>query len=184
MSLLSSPGRWLAAAASASVLLGSPAAAQSPGIPDSIRTLLQEYQEVQARIETVQDRALEANPELQTRQQEIEEAMTRAMVAHDPSIVAKMQRLQELAGELEAAEAGGDTAAAARLLAEGRQIRLEIEAAQAAALEEDTIARQVAAFEDDLVDRMREIEPEIDRLFQRFDALAARIRAATPGPGG
>lgn len=172
----------------AAVLLGAPALAQElptppqQELPDSVQRLLEEFREAEERFNLLQDRAMQENPELQERQEELGEMVREAVVEINPEAQAQMERLEALEGEFMTAQQRGDGEAVQALIQEAQQLQSAIESAQAQAFEKDEIREAVDTFQADLMVAMTELDPEAESMLERLQDLADRIMAQqTPG---
>lgn len=151
-------------------------------IPPEAQELIGELQQLQTRLQPIQQEALQ-DPEIQAAQQALGAEIQEAMAEADPSTPEKMQRLQELMVQAQAAQAEQDAAAMNEIVTEARALEQELQAAQAAAIESPELAPRVEAFEDRLLERMVEVDPEAESLLDRVQELNARLAAAL-GQGG
>ena len=172
----------------AAVLLGTPVLAQElptppqQELPDSVQRLLEEFREAEERFNLLQDRAMQENPELQERQEELGDMVREAVVEINPEAQAQMERLDALEGEFMAAQQRGDGEAVQALIQEAQQLQGAIESAQAQAFDRDEIREAVDTFQADLMVAMTELDPEAENMLERLQDLADRIMAQqTPG---
>ena len=172
----------------AAVLLSAPVLAQElptppqQELPDSVQRLLEEFREAEERFNLLQDRAMQENPELQERQEELGDMVREAVVEINPEAQAQMERLDALEGEFMAAQQRGDGEAVQALIQEAQQLQSAIESAQAQAFDRDEIREAVDTFQADLMVAMTELDPEAENMLERLQDLADRIMAQqTPG---
>lgn len=176
-------------ALAAALLVGAPALAQEPPVPpqqqlpDSVQEMLQEFQETQERFTQLQNRAIQENPGLQEKQEELNVMVREAVVDINPEAQAQMERLETLEGEFMAAQQRGDGEAVQALILEAQQLQGALESAQAQALERDDIQEAVDIFQADLMVAMTELDPEAEGILERLQDLAERISAQMPGQG-
>jgi hypothetical protein len=145
--------------------------------PAEIQEWITEMQQIQARLEPVQDQALQ-DSELQLEQQQIGEAVRGAMVAANPAVAAQLERMEALLEEARAAQAAADTDRIVALTAEAQELQTQLAEAQAEALQQPEIEARVEAFQKNLQERMVQIDPESRALLDRLQELDRRVRAA------
>jgi hypothetical protein len=168
-----------AAFAAAVLLLPVTAFAQSTAEqpPAEVQEWITEMQQIQARLEPVQDQALQ-DSELQQEQQQVGEAVRGAMVAANPAVAGQLERMEAILEEARAAQAASDADRIVALTAEARELQAELAQAQADALQQPDIEARVAAFQKNLHERMVQIDPESRALLDRLQELERRVRAA------
>lgn len=143
-------------------------------LPPEAQELIVELQQLQVKLQPIQQEAMQ-DPEIQAAQQALGVEIQAAMVEVDPQTPERIERLQELMGEAQAAQAAQDEAAMAQLVAEGRELEQQLQATQAAAIQDPEIAPRVEAFEARLLERMLEVDPEAGSLIERAKELDARL---------
>jgi len=167
--------------ASAPALAQEPPAPPQQELPDSVQELLQEFQDTQERFNQLQNRAIQENPDLQERQEEIGVMVREAVAEIDPEAEARVERLEALEGEFMAAQERGDGEAVQALIMEAQEIQSAIESAQAQAFERDDIQEAIETFQADLMVAMSELDPEAEGMLARLQDLADQITAQMPG---
>lgn len=169
--------------AAAAALAGQQNGAFDPAqVPPEAQELLVELQQLQARLQPIHQEALR-HPELQAARAELTAKIGAAMTEADPSTPERMARLQTLIDRGKAAEAAQDEAALNEIAAEAREIEQRLQAAQLAAIQRPDIAPGIEAFQEKLMERMLEVDPEAAALIERARELDARL-AAVLGQGG
>ncbi len=171
----------IATAVGALLLAAAPAAArtqQAPQIPDSVRQMLMELQQVRQELATIQEQTIEANAELRTEREAAQETVEAAMIEAHPGIEKTIGRLEALGDELQQARAQKDTARMREILLEGQRMQREIQSAQAEAMQRQDVARKIETYQDDLLEAMKAQDPRTDELLARMENLAERIQAA------
>lgn len=169
-------------AALALVIAPAAAQAQQPGgldpsqLPPEAQQAIVELQQLQAQLQPIQAEAM-ADPEIQSEQQELGTQIQTAMAEADPSVPQHMARLQELASDAEAAQAGDDQARMSEILQEAQVIETQLQQAQQQALQRPEIAPRVEAFQQKLEERMLEVDPNAGALIERMDELQTQLMA-------
>lgn len=178
------PTRILSAAAGLLVVaLCAPAtlsAQQQQQLPPEVQEWAIELQELQSQLQPLQEQALQ-EPEIQAEQASVVEALFETMVASNPETAQRIERLEGLMQEAQAAQEAGDAERIAQLSAEAAELQPQIQAAQAEALSHPDVQPRVAAFQQKLNARVVEIDPAAEQVIERIAELDARIAAAMQG---
>lgn len=160
-----------------------PTMPQQPQIPDSVRELMTEFQQIQRTLDSVQTEAVQANPELQAQQRELQETVEETMIEMHPELEPRMDRVETLQGEIQQAQQAQDRQAVQELVTEARQIQQEIQSAQGEAMQREDVSQAIETFRDNLVAAMSEVDPQVEEKLDRLDELSERIRAIQMGDG-
>lgn len=190
-SLSSAAATGLRSGVFAAMLLGAaaiPALAQQTmppqqEIPDSIQELMDEFRQAEERFNQIQSQAMEDNPELQERQEEIGEMVNEAILEIDPEAEERMARLGEIEQEAMAAQQQEDMGQFQALVMEAQEIQQRLQMAQAEALERDEIRVAIETFQEDVLEAMMEIDPASEELLERLQELAEQLSGGIPGEG-
>ena len=178
------PTRILSAAAGLLVVaLCAPAtlsAQQQQQLPPEVQEWAIELQELQSQLQPLQEQALQ-EPEIQAEQASVVEALFETMVASNPETAQRIERLEGLMQEAQAAQEAGDAERIAQLSAEAAELQPQIQAAQAEALSHPDVQPRVAAFQQKLNARVVEIDPAAEQVIELLAELDARIAAAMQG---
>ncbi len=159
----------LAAAPAALSAQGTPAAPQ-PQAPAQA-----EMQQIQARLQQIQARALQ-DAALKAAQDSIGTEMTATMERLDPTFRAQAARAEALKAEVTAAQAAKDNAKLNQLAAEATQLQQGFASARQRAMQDAAMAARIKSFQERIVAKMAELEPETQTLLTRLQEL----RAAAP----
>lgn len=152
-----------------------------PEVPDTVRVLYGEIQELQQRLESIQMEAFEQHPALDTQRQEVEQFVTDAMVGADPDVEEQMERLPRLQQELVAAQQAQDTAKLREVVMEGRQIQGELTRIRDATMQQEDVQERVNAFRESLLVAMREVDPATDQVVGRIEEMARKLQELQGG---
>lgn len=165
------------ALAAAALLTHAPAHAQTQTqqLPDSIRELVEEFQQKQARLQEVQVRALEGSEELQQEQAELGEKVEAAMAEIDPGYEQRIERLEEIRVEAQEAQAGEDQEAISSLVTEAQELQARIVETRDQALEREAIQTDISDFQEKLLEEMIRLDPEVETVVERLEELAERL---------
>lgn len=144
--------------------------------PQEVQELLQEAQQIQQQLAPVQQQAL-ADEEVQAGQQRAADAVRAAMIAADPTMETKLDRLEAIMAEAQQAQMTGDQETIVALTQEAQQLQPELAEAQAVALEKPEVESEIAAFQKQLRDKMAEIDPDARPLLDRLAQLEERLEA-------
>lgn len=172
----------LAAAFLALLVIAVPLRAQEPPVvppqqelPDSVQALVAEYQQKQERLQTLQMRALEGNPELQLRQGEVRGRIEAAIHEVDPEAVDNIERLQALEMQAMAAQQAQDMARLEAVIEEAQGIQARLQAAQVQALERPDVQEEIETFQEEMMAEMVKLDPEAPALLAEIEALQERL---------
>lgn len=176
-------GLALALATLAAPLQAQQAPPATPEIPDSIQTLVQEFQALRTHLGQVQDSALEATPALQEAQAEIQELIEEKMIQERPSLEADMERLEALRSEATNAQQAQNQARLQEIMQEGTQLRNELAEAQSAAMQQQEVQERVESFEEKMRVAMSDIDADIEEALARMEEVASRLQAFQNGGG-
>lgn len=143
-------------------------------LPPEAQALIAEMQELQSELQPIQQEAMQ-DPEIQAAQRDLGARIQTAMVEADPATPARLERLEELMAEAQAARAAQDQAAMTEIVTEARGLEQQLQAAQAAVIQSPEIAPQVEAFEARLLERMTEIDPDAGAMIERARELDAKL---------
>lgn len=145
---------------------------QQPEMDPETMARIQEIQQIQARLEPIQQEALE-DPALAGQLEAIQERVETVMRAENSDLFARMDRLQE---EIAEAQAGGDPEQMQELMMRAQGLQQEAQAAQAAVMQRPEIRGPVQEFEAAHRARMTEIDPEAGELLDRFELLVSQLQ--------
>lgn len=167
----------------ATVLTPMAASAQQPTQPSpQVQEWLAEINQLQQELAPLHEQAMQ-DPALQQEQEEVSTAVREAMVAADPVNGERLDRLEQLETEAQAARASGDSAKVVALASEAQELVPELQAAQEEATQQPEIDARVKQFEDNLVTKMVEMEPSAQAKVDRLDELNELVSEAL-GRGG
>lgn len=167
--------------------LGAPAAGQTPTpapqpqgqqpqIPDSVRTMIQEFQQLQQRLNSLQQQALQQNEELQAEQEALQETVEDAMVQVDSSVEESMTRMEELRTEMQEAREAENQQQMMALSQEAGQLRGRLQSAQSAVMQRPAVQEEIQSFQDNLLDEMIAINPEAEDLVDELETLSQQLQ--------
>jgi gas vesicle protein len=178
--------RGIIGAGAALLLVSAPLAAQQPmppqqqQIPDSVQQMMAEFQEIQERMEALQDQAIAANESLQEQQASIQEQIESAIRAIEPDMDELMERMRAMEAEAQAAQEAQDMERLQEIMNEAQMVNGRLEQAQNQAFQQDEIQEAIQGFQEDLMAEMTEIDPEAEQMLERMEDLAQRLNAAMP----
>jgi predicted nuclease with TOPRIM domain len=157
---------------------GSPGASVDPNSPED---LMAEYQQVQERLGRLQAQAIQENEELEARRTQVDGLVTAAMSEINPESEAQIERLSVLSDEMMVAQQAQDSARLQEIMTEAMSIRAELGAAQAAAVGRADVQMEIQSFEEDLMARVVEIDPDAPGLLARLEELTEVLSLGDPG---
>jgi hypothetical protein len=109
---------------------------------------------------------------------ELQEATESAMLALDPEIPQHRAVLDSLQGELQAANQTGDQDKVQAILTQGNALQAKLEQTRSQAMQQDSVFAKMSAFQERVVERMTELDPEAPELIDRATTIANQIRAS------
>lgn len=158
------------------LLFGGPfALAQSSAIPENPAAIEQELRTLQARLTAVREEAMAENPQLQRRQEALQDQVMSRM--RDEGVFPRRQirQIQQMARDLSAGDLAEDEQQA--LMAEYQAARDALLAARRIALEDHRIVASQRAFDDELMDAMVAVDPQASEMAVRFERLREALSA-------
>lgn len=157
------------------------ASAQEPTQPTQptpeVQEWIAEMQQLETELRPLHEQAMQ-DAALQQEREEVSAVVREAMIAADPANGDRLDRLDELMVEAQAAQAAGDTAKIAALTSEAQQLGPQVQAAHVDALETPEVDARVQAFEDKLFAKMVEMDPSAQARIDRLTELNERVRQA------
>ena len=156
--------------------------AQQAQPPEEIQKLLQEAAQIQQQLVPVQQQAL-GDEAVQQGQQRAADAIRGAMIEADPSLEAKLDRVEAIMVEAQQAQSTGDQQAIAALTQEIQQLQPGLQAAQTKALEKPEVQTEVEAFEKQLKAKMVELDPQSKALLDRLGQIEVELERAAARQG-
>jgi chromosome segregation ATPase len=166
-------------------LMCAPLAAQEmpqQQLPPEIQEMLEEFEEKREQVIELREAALEQNAELREREEAIGDQIEGAMRAVEPELDDLVQRMEALEREFQSAQQAQDMERLQSIMTQAQELDGRLQQAQAQALERDEVQGAIAAFEDDLMSAMKEIDPEAEEILERVQELAERLSAAQGPP--
>ncbi len=161
----------LAAAPAALAAQGTPAAPQqAPAAPQQQAPAQTEMQQIQSRLQEIQARALQ-DPTLKAAQDSIGTEMTATMERLDPTFKAQAARAEALKAEVAAAQTAKDNAKLNQLAAEATQLQQGFATARQRAIQDPAMAARIKSFQERIVAKMTEVEPQTQTLLARLQEL-------------
>jgi hypothetical protein len=157
-------------------------AQDASAVPAEVQEWIAELQQVEAQLQPLQAKALEAE-DLKEEQAQVVKALVDQMVAADPENEARIARMEAILAEAATAQEAGDTAKIAALTTEASTLQPQIQAAQAEALAHPNVEPRIAAFQENLNKRIVAIDPDAKALIDRVAELQKRVNAAMGGRG-
>ncbi|HWV57662.1 MAG TPA: hypothetical protein VNZ57_09445 [Longimicrobiales bacterium] len=164
----------LSCAATAAVLGYSPVVSAQATSADG--AVVAELQRIQEQLAAIERRAVTETPVLQQRHRELEERVIAAMTAVDPSTPANIARLQAMPAEVASAEQQNDQSRLQELAGEAHSLREKLNRAQQAAFENEDVASAVATYQNEVLQRMVELEPQTEQLLARARDLIRTLQ--------
>ncbi|MDN3517919.1 hypothetical protein QWY84_09875 [Aquisalimonas lutea] len=146
-------------------------------------------QQIQQRLAEAQQKALDENPGLQSQREELEELVIQKMEeeGYDPN--ANMETLENAQSQIQNEDLSNEERQ--QMLQDARQAQQQLQEAQQAAMQDEEVVEAQEAFQNDLMEAMREQDPETDQLIEEFRSIQQEMRGrmgqgqgGAPGQGG
>jgi hypothetical protein len=144
--------------------------AQESAAPATAQEAQDETAQIQARLQQIQQRALQ-EPELQQAQQELGQELVTTMGRVSPDFAAHSARAEAMTAEIAAAQEAGDNERLHELAAESERLQAAFGEARAQAMQDEGFQTRMQEFQQRIVARMTEIEPETETLLARLNEL-------------
>jgi hypothetical protein len=144
--------------------------APQAGARESVINWYGELQSISAHMQRVHDRALQ-DPALRQARDRLMSSIQQAMDRADPELPRLFTRAGQIAGEMDAARARSDVARFQALEHESAQIQARFMRVRGTVLRQPEIARQARVYEEQLRQRMIQIEPLTENLLSRSREL-------------
>lgn len=141
-----------------------------------------ELQQIQQRLAEVQQQALEDNPGLEAQRDELEELVIRKMeeAGYDPD--SSMETLENVQGQIQDESLSDEERQ--QMLQEAQQAQQDLQEAQQVAMQDDEVVEAQQAFQDDLMNAMRDIEPDTDEMIEDFQRIQEEMQGGMGGGQG
>ena len=146
------------------------AAQEAPAAPQQQTPAQAEMQQIQARLQQIQQRVLQ-EPAFQAAQDSVGTEMTATMERLDPTYRAQVARAEALKAEVTAAQTAKDNAKLNQLAAEATQLQQGFAAARQRAVQDPAMAARIKTFQERIVARMTEVDPQTQTLLARLQEL-------------
>lgn len=156
-----------------------PPAAVIPGTPAELRA---EYAALQQGLSRLQQQALQDSA-VAKQLAALEEEVNRRMTAADPTVPGKIDRLDHIQAEVNAAQAAGDSEKIQALVQEGTNLQLELRQLRGQTLADEEMEPRMEAVRTAVLAKMTELDPDAQKNMDRANAISAQLRADAP-PGG
>jgi len=153
---------------------GTPApapAAPAPAAPQA------EIQQIQTRLHDLQVRVL-AEPAFKAAQDSVGDALTATMQRLDPNYQTAAARATALRQEVAAAQAAKDNAKLTQLATEAGQLQQTFATDRERAMQDPQMQTTIKAFQQRIVTRMNEMDPQTQQLLARLQELTAKSAPA------
>ncbi|MFO7767462.1 MAG: hypothetical protein R6W82_00640 [bacterium] len=164
--------------------LSGQAAAQGTGPPpvqdpevqetgqDSLQALVQEAQQLQQELVSLQRKAISESEHLQQLEGALQDSVQAAMVEADSTILQTMARMEEIPQRFEAAQQAGDQEQLTMIQAEAQQLQAHYLRLQDQIMQRETIDEQMKDFREELLEVMVTIDPEAREMYERMEELS------------
>lgn len=157
-----------------------PAAPPTEAQEQQLEAWYTELQEIHQTLQSLQQQAL-ADAELAATQQELGSEIQLAMAEIDPSIEERLSRMQALESEAATAQQEGNVERLQTLMQEASGIQEHFAELQEQVLQEPTFAAKLSTFQEQLQQKMLQLNPEAEAQMDRLRELETRLTEAMGG---
>lgn len=149
------------------------------------RQTLMELRQVNQQLSKIRQQALQDSA-LQARRQELTSYIKEQMRGLDEATANQVDRMDSLQSDLQAAQQAQDTAGARAAVKELRKLQKAIGPARKKVMKRPEVMKRIKSFQQDVQERMREINPKTDSLLKRAAQIRAKLQGSmgSGGPGG
>lgn len=140
-----------------------------------------QLQQLQQRLMTIQQQAMQNNPQLQDEAEDLEDLVIKTMEDAGFDAEGGLARLEQLQREFQ----GDDVSDERRqtILQEAQEIQMELQEGQQLAMQDEEVIQAQERFQDNMLDAMRAEDPETDELLETFERLQTQMMQQMPGQG-
>jgi hypothetical protein len=140
-------------------------------------TFQEEFARIQQRLGSIRQRAM-GDSALMAEFAALRDVVEKKMVELDPEISAHRQHLIALQADYRQAEQSGDVETSKQIQQEGSALQAKIRQTEAQVLQQEEIVERMTTFQEKVVARMTEIDPETPTLLERATAVAEGRQAS------
>lgn len=165
--------------AALALAMAAPATAQEQAPPDEeqLQELVTEARHIQQHLASVQQQAL-ASPEIARQREELSALIEEAISEQDPALENDLASAHDLEPQMAEAEAAGDQERLQELIEEVRALEARVAEAQRVALQDPELSSIVLAFNEQVEERILEIEPHARQMIERLQEIQSTLQAA------
>lgn len=158
---------------------------QASGLPSAEQSggAMMEMQQLQKELRAIQKQAMQ-DTALQRQAKELQNLVNQTMREMSPQAGQQLDRMDSIRGQLQTAQAQGDTARLRSLIMEAQKLQQALQKLRSQAMQEEEVARALDEFRNDLEAEMRRINPEADSLMDRADSLQKEMQSQAGGMMG
>lgn len=159
--------------------------APAPAAQDSALSALEqemqgwyvELQQLHSQLESLQAQAL-ADQSLAARQEALGEEIRLAMESRDTTMISRLDRMEAIEEEAVAAQETNNAQRLQQLLVEANSIQEHLILLQQEVVEQPAIAAKLDVFQNDLQQKMLQLNPNAQQMMDRFRELEENLSAA------
>ena len=152
-----------------------PPAAQAPENEEEARELLNEMQQIQQRLISVQEQALQNDPELQEQAQEYQQTLLAAMRAEGFDPMQSLNHIELIEKQIQSQTLNEQEREG--LMAEVQEEEARLQQAEQAALQQEGVQQAREQLMEGMLAAMRKQEPQTDELIQDLEDKNAELRS-------
>lgn len=142
---------------------------------DEKEKLYKEYQQITQRLQNVQEQAL-SDAKIAEQSENFSEKVDQEMIRQNPAVRPKIDRRNSIVDEFERARSTGNESEMYRLQQEFQVITQDLKTHQQKAMENEQLREEGEELEKALLEKMKEIDPEVPNLVARLETLGNQIQ--------
>lgn len=145
--------------------------------------LYMEYNQLNQQLQQLQQQAM-ADEQIAQQGEALDEKITDAMVEKNPKIQETLDKRDELINNYQAAQQSGDQEKIQQLNQEFQAVSQKIQTEQQQVMSNPELKSDVEAFQETVMNKMEEINPEVPQLMNRMQEIRAQLSAMEQQGGG
>jgi uncharacterized protein with von Willebrand factor type A (vWA) domain len=153
------------------------------GAQAEMQKKMAELEQLKTKLDGIRDEAMK-DPALKKKRDALESKLDAAMKAEDPQALKKKAEYEELVEKLETAQASGDREKVTELAPRLQKLGQSLQATQQKVMKDEAVAEAVSEFQDAMIEQMKEVNPNTEKMLARAENIAKELQAAMGGMGG
>lgn len=164
---------------------GAPGAGGPPGAGNPMGNMppeLMEAMQIQMKLRAAVEKSL-GDPAIAAQRTALMTEVQAAMVAADPTAKTKLDKLEALSKQAEVLQKANDQAGLQKLMTEGRELAMGLQALEKTALENAALKAKAEALDAAVKTKVKTVEPEFEKLEARLNELSQKLQGPMGGGG-